>query len=77
MDKIRMRALRAYNYYEARRAALLSWYSQALADERGSDEIPWKLIFMIGGAAIAVGILIWAGAWVKAQLASVPNAPAY
>lgn len=77
MDKITMRAVRAYNYYEARRASLIQWYGRALADQRGSDEIPWKLIFMIGGAAIAVGILVWAGAWVKGQLAAVPNAPAY
>lgn len=76
-DKIALRAARAYNYYQIKRDDALTRWAQLRAGQDGSEDIPWKLILMIGGGVIAVGILTWAGIWVKNQLANVGTAPGF
>lgn len=45
--------------------------------ESGMDDIPWKMILMIGGGVIAVGIVTAIVAFVHAQLAQLPTAPGF
>lgn len=37
------------------------------------DDIPWKLIMMVGGAVIAVAIVAAMTTFVAGQLALIPN----
>lgn len=45
--------------------------------ESGMDDIPWKMILMIGGGVIAVGIVAAIVAFVQAQLALLPTNPGF
>ena len=45
--------------------------------ESGMDDIPWKMILMIGGGVIAVGIVTAIVAFVHAQLALLPTNPGF
>jgi hypothetical protein len=74
MSKITLRIATAI---EVRKAHLTNRLAELRDGEAGVDDVPWKMILMIGGAAIAVGILVAVGAYVQAQLAAIPTAPGF
>lgn len=53
------------------------WELLAAEPESGMDDIPWKMILMIGGGVIAVGIVTAIVAFVHAQLAQLPTNPGF
>lgn len=53
------------------------WQLLSAEPESGMDDIPWKMILMIGGGVIAVGIVTAVVAFVHAQLAQLPANPGF
>ena len=37
------------------------------------DDIPWKMIIMVGGAVLAIAVVALITAYVNGHLASIPN----
>lgn len=70
-ERLRDRALRAWLLLKQRWRLLLA------EPESGMDDIPWKMILMIGGGVIAVGIVTAVVAFVHAQLAQLPANPGF
>ncbi len=57
---------------------LRSRFDALLAEpESGMDDIPWKMILMIGGGVIAVAIVTAIVAFVHTQLAQLPANPGF
>ena len=68
----------AWSLAERVRANMKARYDAMLAEpESGMDDIPWKMILMIGGGVIAVAIVTAIVAFVHAQLALLPTNPGY
>lgn len=53
------------------------WALLVAEPESGMDDIPWKMILMIGGGVIAVGIVTAIVAFVHAQLGQLPTNPGF
>jgi hypothetical protein len=53
------------------------WALLTADPESGMDDIPWKMILMIGGGVIAVGMVTAIVAFVHAQLAQLPTNPGF
>lgn len=53
------------------------WALLTAEPESGMDDIPWKMILMIGGGVIAVGIVTAIVAFVHAQLGQLPTNPGF
>lgn len=70
-------AIRITSALATRKTQLAERLDELRTDEAGVDDIPWKMILMIGGATIAVGILVAIGAYVTQQLGSIPTAPGF
>lgn len=70
-ERLRDRTLRAWLLLKQR------WQLLVAEPESGMDDIPWKMILMIGGGVIAVGIVTAVVAFVHAQLAQLPGNPGF
>ena len=69
---------RAWSLALRARADLRTRFDAMLAEpESGMDDIPWKMILMIGGGVIAVGIVAAIVTFVHAQLALLPTNPGF
>ena len=53
------------------------WDLMVAEPESGMDDIPWKMILMIGGGVIAVGIVTAIVAFVHTQLGQLPTNPGF
>jgi hypothetical protein len=64
--------------YRLSAAAMTRWHELTRSDEsdRGDSPVPTVIIW-IGVAAIAVGILTWAGLYINSLTSAPPQVPTY
>jgi hypothetical protein len=77
-DRITLRAVRGYNYYEAARRGFLERLGRLRATrEAGLNDIPAWIVWAVVGVVVAGGIAAAIIVFVHQHLDSLPSDPTY